>query len=125
MKQYLPTLLICSLALTFSPIAVEGEEKGGKKGGDKEKDLSAIFDKIDTNKDGKITPNELGASKNFKDASKKEVGKAFAEKDADDDGAITPREFIRSFEDGQSSGKKKGKGKGKGKGGKGGKGGKS
>ena len=131
-KKFTITLL-ATLAIAFTPSFIDAKGKGGKGGGDakEEKDPGAIFDAIDSNKDGKVTPKELADSKKFKDADKKEVGKAFSEKDANRDGAITAQEFIRNFgpEAGQKHGKGKGKGKGKGrKGGKGGgkgKGGKS
>ena len=130
MQNQLSTNMYTTILLAITSVSLIGltasslEAKPGRGGS--EKDSAAIFEAIDANGNGKITPNELAESKRFKDASPKEVGAAFAEKDLDGDGAIGPKEFAKSSGDGKRGGKggKSGKGGSGSKGGKGGKGGK-
>ena len=85
----------------------ENGERRGKKG------PGAVFQAIDANGDGGISPDELAASKRFKDADQADVDAAFAKRDGDGDGVISKKEFAENFA------RHKGKGKGKGKRGKG------
>ena len=131
MKKTTVSMFAAALAVTLTcalAFAGPGGRKGAGNATNDSPDAAIVFDAIDTNDDGTISAKELGDSKKFKDADKKEVGAAFKEKDLNGDGSISGKEFSRTFKSDGSEGKKgragKGKGKGKGKGEAGGKGGK-
>ena len=52
-------------------------------------DVGAIFDKLDTNHDGKLTPDEAAVHPT--------VAAHFKDADADGDGVITKEEFMTAF----------------------------
>jgi hypothetical protein len=122
MKKNSVTIFATALAVTLScalAFGGPGNRKGKGNASHEGPDAATVFDAIDTDGDGSISAKELGESKRFKDADKKEVGAAFKEKDLDGDGSISGKEFARTFGK-HGGGKEKGKGKGKGGKGKGG-----
>lgn len=109
------TVLFFALTGAIADPAADKTQKDGKGKGGGKPDAETVFKAIDADGNGSITAKELGDSKRFKDASKKDVGEAFKKKDLNEDGAISKHEFMKTFGKGDKSGKKGGKG---GKGGK-------
>ena len=86
-------LLLSGLTLVFcAPLDAQRKRKGKGKGGT---NVTKIFERLDKNKDGKITAAEAEGSR---------IAKAFAKIDTAKDGAITKTELAAS-----SSGKGKGR----------------
>jgi EF-hand domain pair len=104
-------LLLSAFAFTLSTsAAIAGDTKAAGKGKPKTQlDKDKLFDKLDSNSDGKITKeefkttfgklqdaiNEKGGEKVKKLTEKMDAEKTFEKIDADKDGKITKEEFAK------------------------------
>ncbi|MEM7013221.1 MAG: hypothetical protein AAF585_17250 [Verrucomicrobiota bacterium] len=114
MKTKLVVSMIVGAAFALGSVYAQDEEKkkkpeGGKGG--KGGDPSKVFEKLDSNADGKVTESEWMAGpmgKRAADAGKGDRAKEMFGKMAGEDGELTLEEFTKA----QEARKKKGQGKG-------------
>ena len=92
------------LALTATAGAADGKKKTKKKGKSAAPDATALFTKLDTNADGKLTKDEFSAFKGFgkkADAAKEPKGLSaarddwFSKLDTNQDGTLSKEEFAK------------------------------
>jgi len=89
MKKFVLTALATTFVATLCFNIDAADEKKKEK---KPMDRAAIFAKLDTNSDGKLSKDEFGTRAKT-DEQKERVAKAFARIDKDKDGSISKEEF--------------------------------
>ncbi len=87
MKQYIPILAIFSFAICCAD-AASAQQKGRGKNIDPDK----VFEKLDVDKDGKISKDEVDK------ADRPRLKENFSKIDADSDGFISKEEFNKMIE---------------------------
>lgn len=93
MKKTLIAIIALLAASGFTAFAKEG---GGAPGGDKPKHERPTFEKVDADKDGKITLDEFKASAPKLDPAKAE--EIFKKKDTDANGSLSKEEYEKRSE---------------------------
>lgn len=87
-------MLLSALAIAFvATLCVNVDAEEPKKKEKKEVDRSALFTKLDTDKDGKLSKEEFVARAKT-DEAKERAGKQFARIDKDKDGSLSKEEFV-------------------------------
>jgi len=106
--KFLKSITLSALAAGFACTAALADDDKEKKPEKKHRDPAARFEKLDDNKDGMVTLDELKAGTKKHPEMAERIMKS---KDKDNDSQLSKEEFTA-----EPSRKKGGKGKGKGKG---------
>jgi Ca2+-binding EF-hand superfamily protein len=100
MKRVLSVAAVFALLLSFAaPAGAADEAKKKKKDAKKGSEATALFEKLDTNKDKKLSKDEFAAFKGLKEPKKEPKGLAaardewFKKLDTNGDGSLSAAEF--------------------------------
>jgi Ca2+-binding EF-hand superfamily protein len=110
MKPFSLLSVIALLAVTWGLLAMPATAEAGK-GKKKKGDVTAVFKKLDTDNDGKLSKEEFskftGLGKKTKAPSAKRLDRMFSQLDTNNDGFISLEEFKKISDMKGKKGKKK------------------